>query len=319
MVVANGVRLNVTEIPARRSRPGDRAQIPTIFIHGLAASSAFWYGAGASVISVLGPCILYDLRGHGKSETPDSGYAVTDMAADLIGLLDHFGYDRVNLVAHSFGGMIALYAALEHPDRVASLSLVDVRVRPLQSKLAIKARKIAPAIARRLEAVGIKPESLADNGDGIHYLNAVARIQVAAGDEAGEFLNAIYQHAKLFKSPRNARKWIALTENAAIVASLKDESAFDAKDIARLSLPMMILVGQESPTLNSARAVREMCQHAVYHEVPGMGHFFPVSSPRQFVRPALRFLRAVSKGNPKLGKTRDTRSGSGRSAAKDMS
>ena len=111
MVVANGVRLNVTPIPSRRRKIPQKDQIPTVFIHGLAASSAFWYGAGATVLSVLGPCVLYDLKGHGRSENPGSGYSVPEMAEDLFAILDHFEFEKANLVAHSFGGMIALYAA----------------------------------------------------------------------------------------------------------------------------------------------------------------------------------------------------------------
>lgn len=300
MVVANGVRLSVTEIPSRRRKMPSGDQIPNVFIHGLAASSAFWYGAGAQVFSVLGPSLLYDLRGHGRSEAPDAGYAVPDMVDDLIGLLDHFGYARVNLVSHSFGGMIALLAAVRHPDRVASLTLADVRVRPLQTKIAIKAAKLPTGLKRKLESVGIDPKTVGGTDDGINYLSAVARIQVAAGDQANDILTAIYKHKTLFKSANNARKWIRLSENPKIVADLQDHSSFRAADLRRLSLPMLIMVGAKSPTVNSARALHQICPHARYHEVPDLGHFFPVSSPRNFVRPTLRFLRASNRGDARL-------------------
>ncbi len=303
-VDANGVGLNVIEIPARRSASGRKvgggAQLPTVFIHGLAASSAFWYGAGARFVSVLGPVVLYDLRGHGKSETPATGYSVANMSDDLLGLLDHYGYARANLVAHSFGGMVALRTALAHPDRVASLTLADVRVRPLQTKLAIRTHNLPRAVLDKMQSHGITLESVTQNDDGISYLNAVARIQVNAGDDATEILNALYRHPRLFKSMRNARKWIALTENASIVANLTEENPFGAKDLAALTMPMLILVGGESPTLGSARRMAQLCPHAIFREIPDVGHFFPVSSPRLFLRPTLRFLRAVGRHDQRL-------------------
>lgn len=299
-VVANGVRLNVTDIPSRRKDLPESEQTPTVFVHGLAASSAFWFGAGAPFLAIAGPGVLYDLRGHGKSETPSSGYSVHDMSADLIGLIDHYGYQKVNLVAHSFGGMIALLTALKHPDRVASLTLADVRVRPIQTKLSIRAQSIPPALEKRLEGFGINLNTISDSDDGISYLNAVAKIQVAAGDDATEILNTLYRHPRLFKSPRNAMKWIALTENASIVSNLKHETPFDVSDLMELALPMLILAGGESPTLNSAKVMARLCPHAIFHEIPGVGHFFPVSAPKLFVRPTLRFLRAVNRNDPRL-------------------
>lgn len=300
MVVANGVRLNVLAVPSRRRKVAQKNQVPTVFIHGLAASSAFWHGAGANVLSVLGPCILYDLKGHGRSENPGSGYAVPDMAADLFAILDHFEFPTANIVAHSFGGMIALYAALKAPERVKSLTLADVRVRPLQKKLAIKSLDIAPGLRKRLEELGIAPGSVVSTDDGINYLNAVARIQVAAGDDANAILNALYNHPKLFKSPRNARRWIELTEDTSVVAGLKDENAFRAGDLASLEQPMMILVGGNSPMLNSARMLHRLCTHSRFMEIPDMGHFFPISNPRAFLKPTLRFLRAVARDDPRV-------------------
>ena len=54
----------------------------------LAASSAFWYAAGAPILSMMGRVVLYDLRGHGKSQVADSGYGVSSMANDLESLIE---------------------------------------------------------------------------------------------------------------------------------------------------------------------------------------------------------------------------------------
>lgn len=296
MIEVDGVCLNATLIPQRRTRPAGQA--PMVFLHGLAASQAFWYAAGVQVLAGLGPCLLYDLRGHGKSQTPETGFGLDRMSADVLALMDAQGIARANLVAHSFGGMIALYTALKAPERVQSLVLADVRVRPLQRKLdiAVPAKALPPALVRRLAALGIDATRISDADDGVDYLKTVAEIQLAAGEEAGDLLSAIYRHPGLFRSPRTARKWIQLAERASFVEALREGESFEAEDLARLDLPMLILVGARSSTLPSARALKRICPQARLREIPEVGHFFPMSRPRLFLRPTVRFLHAVNSG-----------------------
>lgn len=310
-VVVNGVGLNVTELSARSDpEAGGRRQMlaerigagttPIVMIHGLAASQAFWYAAGAPFLTVLGPCLLYDLRGHGKSDTPPSGYGVNMMAADLAGIMAARGIARAHLVAHSFGGMIAIAHALARPETVESLTLVDVRVRPLQTKITIPVQKLPPVVERRLAALGLDLTEVTRQDDGIGYLRTVARIEVEAGEEAAELLSALYRHPKLFRSRRNAERWIALTAKVSLIADLDQETIFDAGDLPRLTMPMLVMAGGKSNTLPSAREMARLCPQAIFREVPDVGHFFPMSQPRLFLRPAMRFLRAVNQGDPRL-------------------
>ena len=108
-------------------------------------------------------------------------------------------------------------------------------------------------------------------------------------------LSALYRHPRLFRSRRAAEKWIRLTEEASLVTDVKNERCFTRADLQTISAPLLLLVGQRSSTLPSARRLAALCPHAILREVPNVGHFFPISHPRLFVRPALRFLRAVNK------------------------
>jgi pimeloyl-ACP methyl ester carboxylesterase len=80
--------------------------------------------------------IRYDHRDTGRSVTYPPGapqYTLRDLAADAVGLLNGFGLATAHLVGMSMGGSIAQLVALDHPDRVASLTLIATSsVSPLQ-------------------------------------------------------------------------------------------------------------------------------------------------------------------------------------------
>jgi pimeloyl-ACP methyl ester carboxylesterase len=68
-----------------------------------------------------GAVLSASLRGEPLPPVP---YTLSDMAADGIGLLDHLGIDRAHIVGNSMGGMIVQTMAIEHPDRIASVTSV---------------------------------------------------------------------------------------------------------------------------------------------------------------------------------------------------
>jgi len=67
--------------------------------------------------------LAYDQRGLGRTSKPDNPYSMRDYADDAAALMDAVGWERVNIVGVSFGGMVALELVLRHPARVAKLAL----------------------------------------------------------------------------------------------------------------------------------------------------------------------------------------------------
>ncbi|MDT3397350.1 alpha/beta hydrolase [Streptomyces sp. B1866] len=125
-VTANGVDLHVQRLPAR-PRP-DTAPPTVVFLHGAFIDSlASYYFTLAPDFAAAGfDTVMYDLRGHGRSERPRTGYTLEDFSADLDELLDQLGiHHPVHLVGNSFGGTLALDFAAHRPDRTASVVVVE--------------------------------------------------------------------------------------------------------------------------------------------------------------------------------------------------
>ncbi len=94
-------------------------------IHGLTANLHTW-DVIAPVLAAEGyRLISYDLRGRGESSKPAGPYGLAAHVADLLALLDYWRLPQVNLLGHSLGAIIAMLFAVEHPERLHKLVLVD--------------------------------------------------------------------------------------------------------------------------------------------------------------------------------------------------
>ncbi|MBW8483735.1 alpha/beta fold hydrolase [Actinomadura parmotrematis] len=117
------VRLFYTD-DAPDAAPGAPSPDPVLLVHGYGADSADWsfhIPALAERRRVIAP----DLRGHGRSSAPATGYRTADFTADLVALLDRLGVERVVAIGHSLGTLVVSALAVEHPDRVRALVCVD--------------------------------------------------------------------------------------------------------------------------------------------------------------------------------------------------
>ena len=131
---------------------------PILFLHGYVDS---WYSF-AGVIAALPPgfrAIAPTQRGHGDSDKPAAGYAMSDYVADAVALLDHLSIERALVCGHSMGSFIALELALAHSGRVSRLALVDgattadnAVLRGLQSDVAALADPIDRGFAEAFQA-----------------------------------------------------------------------------------------------------------------------------------------------------------------------
>lgn len=107
---------------------GDR-HLPPVLLP--CTSRLFWEDAFCARLADAGRFVVrYDIRDTGRSTaypTGSPGYSLRDLVADLIGLLDVFDLPRAHLVGFSVAGWICQLAALDHPDRVSALTLINTR------------------------------------------------------------------------------------------------------------------------------------------------------------------------------------------------
>lgn len=94
-------------------------------LHGFGGNLAVWHFAIAPKLRQDFRITTYDLKGHGRSDVPPSGYTTRDMAHDLAKLLDNLEIEKTDLLGHSFGADISLHFALLYPERVKRLIVVD--------------------------------------------------------------------------------------------------------------------------------------------------------------------------------------------------
>jgi pimeloyl-ACP methyl ester carboxylesterase len=125
-VLANGVRLHVQRLPPP---PGvARSGKTIVLLHGLIVDdlSSYYFTLANPLAAAGHDVVLYDLRGHGHSERPLTGYSLNDGVADLEGLLTALAIQEpVHLVGNSYGGAIAIGMAVKHPDRVADVTMIE--------------------------------------------------------------------------------------------------------------------------------------------------------------------------------------------------
>lgn len=125
MVDTGDVRLHVQRLGPGDGRP---AVATVVLVHGVLIDSlASYYFTLAPAFAAAGlDVVMYDHRGHGRSERPRSGYTLEDAVGDLDRLLDRLEVaGPVHLVGNSYGGTVCFGYAAHRPERVASVSVIE--------------------------------------------------------------------------------------------------------------------------------------------------------------------------------------------------
>lgn len=103
---------------------------PILLLHGFPETHLMWRGV-APLLARNFTTICADLRGYGRSGCPVSTpshapYAKRSLARDMVTVMDRLGFRRFSVAGHDRGGRVAYRMALDHPDRVERLAVLDI-------------------------------------------------------------------------------------------------------------------------------------------------------------------------------------------------
>lgn len=117
----NGIRLH-----ANIAGPKDGQ--PVILLHGFPEFRYGWRNQIPALADAGYRVIVPDQRGYNLSDKPKGikAYTVDKLAGDVLGLIDALGYERVNLIGHDWGAMVAWISAIRYPERLSKLGILNV-------------------------------------------------------------------------------------------------------------------------------------------------------------------------------------------------
>lgn len=196
--VVNGVRFHITRTGGNKP--------PVVLAHGFSDAGLCWTPV-AQALEADYDLIMVDARGHGRSDAPESGYALTEMAGDLQGVIAALGLRRPAVMGHSMGGGMTLALAGLYPDVPGAIIIEDAgaleasdfphrqpgRENPIDAMLArIRSKTREELIADQRESMGWPEAELGPWADAKLALSAqAAQFNPAVGISWQELLPRI--------------------------------------------------------------------------------------------------------------------------------
>lgn len=239
----------------RHEGPADR---PLVLVHSLALDRSIWDGL-ISHLRGRFDIISVDLPGHGGSSA-FQGTTVGSMAAEVASLLDGERTGPVVVIGLSLGGCVAQSLAVQRPDLVRGLALLDTTCWYGES---------APKDWRA------RAQRALDDG-----LESLAGFQLARWFSPG-FLE---------EEPEVGKRLLEVfvsTDLESYVASCRAMGDFDLrKEIEEISVPTTVIVGADDPATSPAHAeqIRQRIGSASLHVIPGCSHLSAVERPGSVAR-----------------------------------
>ncbi|WP_255308444.1 alpha/beta fold hydrolase [Streptomyces marincola] len=271
MVEANGVTLNVVRLPPRQARAGEGPAPVVVFLHGAFIDSlaSFYFTLGPAFAAQGCEVVMYDLRGHGRSERPPSGYTVQDFGEDLRALLNRLGVTRpVHLVGNSFGGTVALDYALRWPGRTASVLVIES----------------GPATAQWASTMREALRATAGDQLDAGSLSRFVRMYGAVSST----LSGARHEARIERLGRSAGRLIGATT---IREDITAGRPVTEEEIRSVDCPVLLVNGSHGLVGRQSRWLASVLPRARIAEVAGMKHSVLVEAPDAVGRLALDWVK----------------------------
>jgi pimeloyl-ACP methyl ester carboxylesterase len=282
-VTVNGVQLNYLQV----SGGEDDEREDLVMVHGLATNLAFWYFRYAPEFSRRFRVTLLDLRGHGRSAMPSEGYSPSNLARDLEHLMDHLGIRQAHMVAHSYGGVVAMYFARAQPERVRSMVLADGHITALRHLESPREWEYGRTIQSVLDRHGLDLDTR-DPYFGYQLLTRMAQWQLR-GEPVPDDLAGLVMPLLGNTGRRTAMQWLRLMETTSAASEMMGDDGLTIDDLNALRFPILAIYGDNSHARLTGEKLLDVWPHAEFRRVRDAGHFFPASRPEDVIADCARF------------------------------
>ncbi len=247
---------------------------PVVLVHGSLVDRHSWDLVAPALAHSM-EVVTYDRRGHGESEYAPRPHPVRDDAADLAGLLEALNTHPVHVVAHSYGGAVALRLAIDRPELVRSVSIHEVPF------------------------VGLLLDDPATTSEGEQLLDGARQLEELV--RRGDRLRAAQELVGVFSTEPGAWDRLRPEDQATFVRTVErwaeefqDPDAFgpDRDACRELLLPVLLTAGSESPRFlyRVMRDLEGLLRNARFVELPEVGHAPHLVRPPQYVGLLTTFL-----------------------------
>lgn len=301
IATVNGVKLNYVQL----DDGGGAVREDLVMVHGLATNMAFWYFRYGLALAKRFRVTLYDLRGHGRSEMPAAGYSPSVLADDLAGLMGHLQIEKAHLMAHSFGGVVALNFACAQPGRVRSLVLADSHFsagRQVQEREEWSFSQKVQPVLDRMDA-GL---STSDPYFGPKLLTRVAEWQLHGREVPAELVDLVSPLLGR-TGKRTSAAWLELMNTTSAEAEMLTDDGLALDRLRGLSFPIIAMYGDHSPARLSGAELLAIWPHAEFLRVRDAGHFFPTLRPEEVLSACLRFWGGEFASTPRRYRSGEAR------------
>ncbi|WP_298836203.1 alpha/beta fold hydrolase [uncultured Roseobacter sp.] len=258
-----------------------------LLLHGFPQTHAMWHSVGPALaehFTVFAP----DLRGYGATGKPEgtAPYSFRHMAADQKALLRHFGIEHCHVIGHDRGGRVAHRLALDAPDVVSTLTVMDIV--PTHLLLDELTRQVATAYYHWffLAQPAPFPETMIGHDPDAYFESCLLGWGAA---EISDFdPGALDAYRKAWRNPDAIRGMCADYR-----AALNTDFDLDAADLHRqVDCPALVLYGADGAmagVYDIPGTWSDRLTNMVYSAIPG-GHFFVDQHPRETAQALLDFL-----------------------------
>ena len=270
---------------------------PVLFLHGIPETHLLWRKV-APMLSQDFTMVIADLRGYGDSSKPPGGadhfgYSKRAMAQDQVEVMEHLGFRNFTLVGHDRGGRVAHRLALDYPDRLKRLVILDIV--PTYRCYQDVNKEFATIFFHWFMLVQPSPfsETLLGNSAELFLKYMLFRL---GGEEPRAGIpdwvdQATYkEYLRCFSDAAAIR---ALCEDYRAAASI--DLAHDAADLnKKIQCPLLVLWSEKGPfhrMYDVLQTWRDRATNANGKALPA-GHFLPEQIPDQLIAELRPFLRA---------------------------